>query len=102
MATAQALPSRPIAASRRSCGSEDASFGSTSESGDSGTFSSPIAVLSSKRPATFSSESSVAAVTFPVFREIRLKATVEESPGRIDSMLRIGSPTIVAPDTLRG
>ena len=55
-------------------GSAFASFGSTSESGDSGTPSSPTAVFSSKRPATFSSESSVAAVTLPVTLRDQIEA----------------------------
>ena len=66
VATAYALPSSPSAASRSAFGSALACLGSTSESGDSGTPSSPTAVLSSKRPATCASESSVAAVTVPV------------------------------------
>ena len=80
VATAHALPSSPMAASRSGFGSELASAGSTSESGDSGTPSSPTEVVSAKRPATFSSESSVAAMTLPVMREIRSNETVAESP----------------------
>ena len=81
VATAHARPSRPRVASRRPCGSDPASFGSTRESGDSGMPNSPTPVFSAKRPATFSSESSVAAVTEPVRCEISLKDTDAESAG---------------------
>ena len=86
VATAYALPSSPIAAVRRSSGSDPASLGSTSESGDSGTPSSPTAVLSAKRPVTWSSASSVAAVTLPLTLAIRSKLTDSESPAAMVSM----------------
>ena len=101
VATAYAFPRSPRAASRSDFGSPFDSFGSTSESGDSGTPSSPTAVLSANRPATPSSESSVAAVTRPVVLGTRSKLTDCESPGAMYSIDCDGSPTRVAPLMLR-
>src|SRR5688572_12712472 len=90
-----------MAALRRSGGSALASFGRTSESGESGTPSSPTAVRSSKRPATLPSESSVAAVIWPLTSAVRLKVTVAESPGEMDSIGWLGAPLRIAPRMLR-
>ena len=68
-----------------------------SESGESGTPSSPTEVLSANRPATFSSESSVAAVIVPVRFEIRRNDTLAESPGAMLSMPFVVSSSRRAP-----
>ena len=92
----------PSVAARRSAGSACASFGRISESGDSGTPSSPTAVLSANRPAAAPSVSSVAEVTLPVTRARRLKLTVPASPGGMLSIVSVASPTSVAPLMLPG
>ena len=59
--------------------------------------SSPTEVFSRKRPLICSSESRVAAKTFPETWARSSKLTVAESPGGMVSMEREGSPVSVAP-----
>ena len=97
VAAAYAFPRSATLALRNDSGRDPASFGSTSESGERGIPSSPTEVFSSKRPATFSSESRLVAKTVPVTWDRRRKLTTVESPGGMVSTSCVSSPSSDAP-----
>src|SRR5438046_9503287 len=88
VASANAWPRSPTAASRSAFGSASAAGGSTSVFGDIGIPSAPTAVVSSNFPGMPSAENDVD-VTVPVCWASRRNDAVAESPATILSMLTV-------------
>src|SRR5213078_4387269 len=101
VASANAWPRSPTAASRSAFGSASAAGGSTSVFGDIGIPSAPTAVVSSNFPGMPSAQNDVD-VTVPVCWASRRNVAVAESPATIVSMLTVSFERSTAPLMERG